>query len=209
MPKLLSAITGAVATGVMTMAAAAGEPPTVESQCVNRAGEVTITYSAVWPNSCRPRNPRVEVNGRVVELHAQSTSGFCLAVLTPYTITGMRNGLCDGTYQTVVVLSNSQGMEVQRIAGAEVVFVCSIADFNDDCSVSVQDIFDFSNGLFHQRPAGGCQRVAVGDGAGCLRLSDRVLPGTVMVRSQSRSSLAARSSSIRTPSGRASRNSLP
>jgi hypothetical protein len=143
----------AAAAAVLTMlgwtaGASAGEAFDVGVVCREGSGQVSLTYSAIWSDSCVPASPTVQVVGRTIELHAIARGGICLTVLTPYTISGAAGLLCDGNYHTAVVIHHEQGGDPIRVAGPDVAVDCSIADFNNDCAVGVQDIFDFLAAYF-------------------------------------------------------------
>jgi hypothetical protein len=145
---------GAAVAAALALAAPshAGDGVQVSTVCVAGSGEATLSYAGVWRDSCIPRNPSVQVIGHRIELHATSVGEFCLAVLTPYTISATARGLCDGVYETVAVIHLSSGAEHSRVIGPMTAIDCSVADFNNDCAVGIQDVFDFLAAYFASNP---------------------------------------------------------
>ncbi|MFN7022199.1 MAG: GC-type dockerin domain-anchored protein [Phycisphaerales bacterium] len=123
--------------------------PQAQADCAGAgAGRVSISFSDTWPTSCIPRDPVVVITGRTVSLHATSAGDFCLQVFTPYSVSGQASPLCDGAWETEVVIHRNDGSIFQTVRGPTVRIACSTADFNDDCLVTIQDVLDFLTAYF-------------------------------------------------------------
>jgi len=146
-------IVAAVSVGVPATVAAG--QTSAEAGCVDfglQPRRVEITHAGIWPTSCVPREAVAEVGSGVVTIRARAIGEFCLQVFTPFTISATASPPCDGVWQTEVVLLRNDGTEAERIEGPAVLVDCSIADFNNDCAVGVQDVFDFLRAYFSGDP---------------------------------------------------------
>ncbi len=142
-----------VASTLLAAAVPASGQTQAGATCSGGTGWVHVSHAAIWPDSCAPRDPLIVVEGRTIVLNGAASGEFCLQVLTPYTISGTVGPLCDGAWATRVVLRRFNGQVVETIDGPTVVVNCSLADFNDDCSLGVQDIFDFLAAYFAGDPS--------------------------------------------------------
>ena len=97
-------------------------------------------------------------------------------------IVAVTGACCSGTTCSVIEQANCTGANTRyagdgtvcNVAGNNITPCCK-ADFNQNGSVTVQDIFDFLAAYFSRQPAGGHQRRGRCHGAGHLRLPGRLL----------------------------------
>ena len=71
---------------------------------------ISVRLSGVWPDSCRPRDPRVRITGSEVRIDTAGAlpGTACLTVLSPWELTVVVGQLPAGTHR-VVVINSSQG----------------------------------------------------------------------------------------------------
>ena len=116
--------------------------------CFEGRGSIGVSYLTMLPQPCWPTDVWVEVRPGSVTLHATQALTACAPTSTPYWISGSSGPVCDGWYSTMTILHRPNGTAFAWHPGPTVELRCRRADFNGDCAVSVQDIFDFLGAYF-------------------------------------------------------------
>jgi len=143
-------------------------PPTegvgVAPECPTPSSELVVRAAGDWPDSCPPNTARVSVNGFEVDfdLSTEPPPGFCLSVITAYSIEASFGPLPEGEYTvyTTYFIDGVERLPRQRVASFVVDPACGpcYADCDESGDLDFFDFLCFQNAFAAGEPYADCDQ---------------------------------------------------